>query len=569
MSERYSKLFSLPENLYSIGAPVVIAAGALLKDNQTGRVLAQLKIQNISDKVVKAATVSISPLDTVGKPLGETISYQYLDLNAGRDADFGPKTPVALPDAATRAFSVSVSEVIFADNTVWAASETPWEPLSAPVPLEQAFDDKELVSQYRIKYGENCKCIFKQEKDLWRCACCALNHENERLCHRCQKEAAILAAVDLDELKAGKDKRLEIARQKAAKEKAAADAKSKKTKKMAMIVVPIAVVATMAVVLISGNMQKSADYNDAVALLDAGDYEAAIGAFEALEGYKDSAEQITKAQEKFNFVKAVDLINQGADNDAYLILEQISSLPEAQEYLTQFSLLLTQEQIGSSITSYEYNDAGQLVSEVLEDGSDKTITEYTYDDAGNCVHSSTESGQYTYTYDYTYDELGDCIEEIFKHSNGRVVTIQYSYDEKHNIVQTIETQADSQEVLTVTSSYAYDDAGNCIEIESSNSRGGVSMTKYTYTYDDNGNCIEKVFSNDNAVNPTIIYMYHYDENGNCISEEENRSDGFSRTISYFYDEYGNCVRETTSDSRGAESTTTYTFSWVYTPNIIK
>ena len=35
MSERYSKVFSLPENLYAEGAPVVIAAGALLKDNQT------------------------------------------------------------------------------------------------------------------------------------------------------------------------------------------------------------------------------------------------------------------------------------------------------------------------------------------------------------------------------------------------------------------------------------------------------------------------------------------------------------------------------------------------------
>ena len=43
MSERYSKLSALPENLYSTGAPVIIAAGALLKDNQTGKVLAQLK----------------------------------------------------------------------------------------------------------------------------------------------------------------------------------------------------------------------------------------------------------------------------------------------------------------------------------------------------------------------------------------------------------------------------------------------------------------------------------------------------------------------------------------------
>lgn len=32
MSERYLKLFSLEENLYIPGSPVLIAAGALLKD---------------------------------------------------------------------------------------------------------------------------------------------------------------------------------------------------------------------------------------------------------------------------------------------------------------------------------------------------------------------------------------------------------------------------------------------------------------------------------------------------------------------------------------------------------
>ena len=52
MSERYSRLFSLSENLYAEGAPVLIAAGALLKDNETGKVLAQLKLRSISDKKI-------------------------------------------------------------------------------------------------------------------------------------------------------------------------------------------------------------------------------------------------------------------------------------------------------------------------------------------------------------------------------------------------------------------------------------------------------------------------------------------------------------------------------------
>lgn len=296
MSERYTRLFSLPENLYSVGAPVVIAAGALLKDNQTGKVLAQLKIQNISDKAVKAATVSIAPLDTVGKPLGEAVSYQYLDLNAGRDAEFGQKTPVALPDAATRAFSASVSEVIFTDDTAWSTSEIPWTPIFVNLSLEQALQDRELIKQFKIRYNEDSKYIFKKEQDLWLCVCGKINHQNEERCHKCRRWASVLAAVDLDELKASKEKRLEIAKQKAAEEKAAAEVKAKKVKKLAMIAVPIAVIAIIMGVLISENIQKNTTYNSALSFLEAGEYSRAIAIFEGLGDYKDSPSQIEEAE---------------------------------------------------------------------------------------------------------------------------------------------------------------------------------------------------------------------------------------------------------------------------------
>ncbi len=43
--------FSLPKKISAPeGSPVIIAAGALLKDNQTGRVIAQLKLCNINLK---------------------------------------------------------------------------------------------------------------------------------------------------------------------------------------------------------------------------------------------------------------------------------------------------------------------------------------------------------------------------------------------------------------------------------------------------------------------------------------------------------------------------------------
>ena len=331
MSDRYSKLFALSENLYSAGAPVVIAAGALQKDNQTGKVFAQLKIRNIQDKVIKASTVKIATFDTVGKPLGGTVDYQYLDLAADRDTDFGQKTPVILKEAATRSFAVSVSEVIFSDNSIWTAPDEAWEPLSAPVTPEKEFTDVELAKQYRVKYGADCKCVFKKEKDLWRCACGAVNHASEKNCHSCQREAAALAALNVEELKADRDRRLAAEQKKAAEEKAAAEQKkaaeekaaaeqAKKTKKIAMIAAPIIVVAIVAAVLISNFIKTQQEeaarldtYNAAVALAEAGQYDEAIAAFAELGDYKDSAEWANQnvAYEKVLFL--LDCAERGDD----------------------------------------------------------------------------------------------------------------------------------------------------------------------------------------------------------------------------------------------------------------
>ena len=54
MAERYSQLYLLPEDLYTPGAPLVIAAGALLRDTLTGQLIAQLKLQSITVKTITA-----------------------------------------------------------------------------------------------------------------------------------------------------------------------------------------------------------------------------------------------------------------------------------------------------------------------------------------------------------------------------------------------------------------------------------------------------------------------------------------------------------------------------------
>ena len=182
MSDRYSRIFSLPENLYVQGAPVLIKAGALLKDNESGQLIGQLKLLNISNKIVKLAKAEITCLDALGRELGEAIVSEYLDLSAKRGMDFGSKQPIKVANAATRSFSVRIVEVGFADNTVWADPSSEWKPIPKQIPISSVLKSGEAVQGYGATFGENAEMAVSVYDDLWCCACGEINHQGEAKC---------------------------------------------------------------------------------------------------------------------------------------------------------------------------------------------------------------------------------------------------------------------------------------------------------------------------------------------------------------------------------------------------
>ena len=102
MAERYTHLYTAENDLYVEGSPVILSAGALLKDNETGKVLAQLKIKSIAEKNIKAVKVTVASYDTIGKPLDGAAAFEYLDLDVRRDEQFGQKTLIPLPNTSAR-----------------------------------------------------------------------------------------------------------------------------------------------------------------------------------------------------------------------------------------------------------------------------------------------------------------------------------------------------------------------------------------------------------------------------------------------------------------------------------
>ncbi len=304
MSERYSKLYSLTENLYLDGAPVIISAGALLKDNNTGKILAQLKIKSITDKTIKAVKVCIVAYDTVSRVIDEQISHQYLDLSAKRDEEFGQKTAIYMPDDSTREFKVAITEVAFADNTVWTeATDKEWEALPELKPLLP--DNKELLKQYRIEINKKAKNEFCETDGLWFCACGSINDVGEEKCHRCGTLVPLMKNCDLNFLREKCNERINAEKEeiKIAKEKEEKEAQEKREKearkRKRSLKIGIAILTMVAIVVAAGfitNMiiMPYIDYKAAVSLMEDGKYDEAIEKLENQDGYNDSKDMINE-----------------------------------------------------------------------------------------------------------------------------------------------------------------------------------------------------------------------------------------------------------------------------------
>ena len=211
MSERFKTLYRISENLYSNGSPLIIAAGALLKDNQTGKVLAQLKLKSISDKSIKAVKIRVLAFDVAGASIGDAVEHQYLDLKVNRNDEFGSKEAVPLTLDTTRSFSAQVLSVIFSDGSIWdAPPNAEWNKLLEQKEISDLLNDGELVKQYILETGGKSKYVPVEADDFWLCSCGAINHKSETNCVSCKKTLpSLIEALDISILTAKKNARIE------------------------------------------------------------------------------------------------------------------------------------------------------------------------------------------------------------------------------------------------------------------------------------------------------------------------------------------------------------------------
>ncbi|MBR5093729.1 MAG: hypothetical protein IK095_01410 [Oscillospiraceae bacterium] len=190
MAERYRKLFHLEHRLWTPGAPVVLESGSLLEDLSSGDLLCQLRILNIQPRPIKALRAVVQMLDAQGEPLGNGVDHRYQELTLERDGKIGRDEAIVLPSRDARSFTARISQVSFADGEVWTDQGQDWTPLQDRVRLEERLDPPE-EDRFRARFGKESVFAPADDGGLWSCTCGALNLAEETRCHLCRHRASV------------------------------------------------------------------------------------------------------------------------------------------------------------------------------------------------------------------------------------------------------------------------------------------------------------------------------------------------------------------------------------------
>ncbi len=368
----YQRLYELTKNLYLSGSPVIIEAGALLKEEESGSLITQLKFKNIRGKRIISLKVSVQYLDTAGRALGESVSASYLDLNAYAGLSFGSQTPVSVPYGDARSFTVSVSEVIFADGSSWSGTGE-WNPLPKETTLLEKLGEEQLLKQYRM-IKENAEYVPVTAEDLWLCDCGSWNPDSEKYCYGCNKEIYRFEDIDLTELEKDKEERVKnefLTR--------------KKTLKISAISVLTLIVVIILGTVISNYTEKNNLYKKAIQLREepVGQYSfnQAIDHFTELGSFKDSPEQIKKtekAKEEYilagDYAYAVACYEDGAYESAIECFGELGDYKDSKALLKEVKAAKKeadyQEALGMLEKGRYWNDDAMEVFEELGDYRD-------------------------------------------------------------------------------------------------------------------------------------------------------------------------------------------------------
>lgn len=378
----FEPLFELKENLYKETCPILLESGALVQETTeveapdgvqgaapSVRTFVRLTFRNLDVRAVTAVFIDLHVFDKATHETEVVRDRRYLVPVVGRDERFGMDEEIPVGETAHN-FSVAIKKVEFEGEDVWTGSASLlFEHLPARQPLADAIEDEKLLAQYGRDFkamtengqGE-AQFVPEEYKDLWLCACGEINRADEETCFVCgaayapqrelfddsEKLAENLDAYEKAEAEKAEQARLaaerkaaeekaaaEEAARKAAEEKAAAEERARKKKLhrtiFLSISIPLLVLIAIFIVVLVTYIIPQGKYDDAMALLESGQYDEAVAAFAELEDYSDSAARIPEAK----YRKAVSLLEAEKYDEAIRAFEEVLDYEDSAAQITE------------------------------------------------------------------------------------------------------------------------------------------------------------------------------------------------------------------------------------------
>ena len=573
MAERYSRLYTLPEDLYAPGSPLIVAAGALLMDNANRQIVAQLKLRSISSKTINAVKVLVIGCDARGAELCRQ-EHVYENLNAARDALFGAKEAIRMPSGEVCTFTMQLLSVSFSDGSRYLSDGTPWKSLPRQADLNQRLFDKELIRQYQLETGGQSRFVPLETQDLWLCTCGEINRKGE-VCYRCEQTLEHCKnCLNVDLLRENKSLRLNAEAAQNALIEARRQARSRLLRRILYVVIPILVIAALAAGVYAFTTRRQAIYEEAARLYAEENYGEAAALFDKIRHYRDADDLAARAKKAdaqiASYSRAVKLLENERWDDAYdafidlgnyldsaelaqqaryrkgLSLIADESFAEARDVFRSlgsyrdsafiaahfFDRLLSEEVSlnpecnGPLTTTYRYDRLGRIAEKTEHFSAYPDMQDRVY------VYSYEDSGFYTVTESQVgkrYDDEGAYL------GQGDVISYVYEYEFYPDGSVQYRTGLDAN-TGEYRSSAAYDEHGNLTAIQ-----------------------------NEDGTSYTLLNEYQGDR---LVKQERYNPDAamVSRT-SFEYDEQGR-VKRATFLTPGAASTVTavYAYGPVYIPD---
>ena len=174
------KQFSLPEDLYQEGSPILIHKAELVRPEEGGDQIFRMDIENLGEKIIRDVKVELLLVDVNGALLEKTNIRYRRDIPPEGKTENWELSNISNDVDATL---LGRGAVVFEDKTYWYGHLDTFSPMPKPKSIPEKDID---VQQYQEHTSEENLYEPWQWHGLWRCSCGAVNTSDQ--CRKCKLE---------------------------------------------------------------------------------------------------------------------------------------------------------------------------------------------------------------------------------------------------------------------------------------------------------------------------------------------------------------------------------------------